>query len=428
MIEERYYIENDSIFRELSAGKLTATSKIDLDLLKKDAFTRPPELVWWQMHLQGANPSLVTQKQGELTILDLFCGCGGLTLGVTEAIQALGLDPIVKMAVDVDDDGLDVYSTNFRPKQVLHRNVSSLVDFQIYDRWEAAEFAYHPELLVPEVTGLKGKVDLLVAGPPCQGHSNLNNHTRREDPRNLLYLSVVAIGVALDVKGFIIENVPDVVNDKQGVVQTARVLLEKAGYTTTDYVLAAHELGCAQTRRRHFTVATKGIPVQLPTVAEIMKKPTVGIDWAIGDLLDKNSSPVMDTVPTLSAENQRRIEYLFDEDLYDLPNEVRPDCHKNGHTYKSVYGRLRWNQPSGTITTGFLTPGRGRYIHPLRRRVLTPHEAARIQGFPDCFSFTTENNPEPNRTSLSKWIGDAVPPILGYTAASCALTGIFSEK
>jgi DNA (cytosine-5)-methyltransferase 1 len=131
----------------------------------------------------------------------------------------------------------------------------------------------------------------------------------------------------------------------------------------------------------------------------------------------------MDLVPILSAENQARIDYLFDRDIYDLPNDVRPDCHKNGHSYPSVYGRLDWDKPSQTITTGFNSPGRGRYIHPSQRRVITAREAARIQGFPDNFVFMP-NDQVPSRSLLYKWIGDAVPTWLGYPAVLTALSGL----
>jgi DNA (cytosine-5)-methyltransferase 1 len=124
----------------------------------------------------------------------------------------------------------------------------------------------------------------------------------------------------------------------------------------------------------------------------------------------------MDDVPEMSEANRKRVDWLFDHDAFDLPNHQRPDCHKDGHTYPSVYGRMYWNQPASTITGGFLTPGRGRYVHPKRRRVLTPHEAARIQGFPDWFSFRPIDR-DPTRAELTKWIGDAVPPILGYAIA-----------
>ena len=68
--------------------------------------------------------------------------------------------------------------------------------------------------------------------------------------------------------------------------------------------------------------------------------------------------------PQLSEENLRRIDWLFDNEEYDLPNAERPDCHKEGTSYKAVYGRLRADRPSPIITTGFMTPGHGRYIHP----------------------------------------------------------------
>ena len=84
-----------------------------------------------------------------------------------------------------------------------------------------------------------------------------------------------------------------------------------------------------------------------------------------------------------------RVHHLFDNDLHDLPDEFGPPSRQGEETnsYTAVYGRMHWDRPAGTITTGFLTPGRGRYIHPTQRRGLTPHEGARIQGFPDTYNF-----------------------------------------
>jgi DNA (cytosine-5)-methyltransferase 1 len=135
----------------------------------------------------------------------------------------------------------------------------------------------------------------------------------------------------------------------------------------------------------------------------------------------------MDTVPALSEDNRTRIDWLFANDRHELPNEERPDCHKDGHTYPSVYGRMFWDKPSQTITTGFLSPGRGRYVHPTRPRVITPREAARIQAFPDSFRFVVDEQ-DPPRNALSKWIGDAVPPILGYAATLPLLIGLPDRK
>jgi DNA (cytosine-5)-methyltransferase 1 len=187
-------------------------------------------------------------------------------------------------------------------------------------------------------------------------------------------------------------------------------------------------LGAAQTRRRFFLIAvapwTQFAPVRLTHVRKSLSSPPRTLAWAIGDLLDAVPETVMDRGPVLSQDNLRRIDHLFDNDLYDLPDAVRPECHQAGTTYKSVYGRLRWDRPSQTITTGLLTPGRGRYIHPLRRRVLTPREAARLQSFPDGFRFVFPDTAEPSKLSLGKWIGDAVPPMLGYAAAVGAVAAL----
>ena len=82
--------------------------------------------------------------------------------------------------------------------------------------------------------------------------------------------------------------------------------------------------------------------------------------------MDTESDDPIDRPAELSAENMRRIAYLFDNDEYNLPDRLRPDSHKGGHTYPAIYGRLRWDKPAGAITTGFSSPGRGRYIHPAR--------------------------------------------------------------
>src|SRR5699024_2948149 len=134
-------------------------------------------------------------------------------------------------------------------------------------------------------------------------------------------------------------------------------------------------------------------------------------------------SDVMQSVPQLSAENQRRVHWLHDEDVYNLTNAIRPDCHKDGTTYTATYGRMYSDQPAPTITGGFLTPGRGRLVHPFQRRVLTPREAARIQGFPDWFEFAVDPAEAPTRTEISRWIGNAVPSILGFVAGLSALGG-----
>ena len=420
---EAYSLSEGRVVRTLSVGAKTWSSFVD----NRAEPALAADAAWWQSFLRGGTVYVdsAAGKPKKIRSVDAFCGSGGLTLGAAQAAIATGHVLESVAAIDVDEDGLAIHKANFGTKHLLHSNASSLVDWHVSGEGERSRFAYEPEILDPALAAEVGNIDLFVAGPPCQGHSNLNNKTRREDPRNLLYVTAVALGVGLRAKSIVIENVPEVVNDKSDVVGIAKALLKAAGYAWIDSgVLAADQIGGAQTRKRYFLVASRvGEPqaeLSIKDVAKGLKHGARSLEWAIGDLLsDLSKDPktgIMDTTPMLSADNLARIHHLFENDLYDLPDEVRPDCHKNGHTYPSVYGRLWWHKPSQTITTGFLTPGRGRYIHPLRPRVITPHEAARIQSFPDTFSFVVNPSTPPSRTGLQKWIGDAVPPLLGYAA------------
>jgi DNA (cytosine-5)-methyltransferase 1 len=268
-------------------------------------------------------------------------------------------------------------------------------------------------------------VDLFIAGPPCEGHSNLNNHTRRADPRNKLYVTAIALGVALRSRAILIENVPAVQLDRSGVVEDAVRLLRSSGYSVARRVLRADELGAPQRRQRFFLVAWLDGKLEehdpLSEAASVLAAPAAPVAWAIADLIDQPPTTILDKPPAVSEENQRRIDYLFANDLYDLPDAERPDCHKNGTSYRAVYGRMHWDRPAQTITTGFNASGQGRNIHPLRRRVITPREAARLQGFPDWFEFGPAGL-DIKRKHLAKWIGDAVHPVLGYAAGLAALT------
>lgn len=419
MIEEIIEYAAGKAERRVRAGSRSARSTIDIAGIAQ-ASSRP-EHAWWQAVLRGVRVEV--QRENPLQVVDLFCGTGGLTLGASLAVEAVGLTPVPTAAVDLDADALQVYRHNFSPSVAINGNVASMIDYHVYGRGSTAALAYRPELLSDGLSLHAIGADILLAGPPCQGHSNLNNHTRRSDPRNLLYVCVAAAAIALHAKMVVIENVPDVIADRTEVVSTARRILMDAGYYVSQSVLKASSLGGAQTRRRHFTIATQRPHAPVEEVARSLSKPAMTLRQAIGDLEQSAPRSFMDEVPVLSAENQDRVNYLFNHDAFDLPDDVRPDCHKNGHTYPSVYGRLHWDQPSPTITTGFMTPGRGRFIHPSQRRVITPREAARVQGFPDSFVFAQNESPLP-RKLLAKWIGDAVPTQLGYVAVLTALTSL----
>ena len=333
----------------------------------------------------------------------------------------------------------------------------------------------------------KGEIDLLLAGPPCQGHSNLNNHSRRDDDKNELYLVVPAVAFAWDIPLVIIENVEGVIHDVSGVVQQTEGLFKSHGYTVTRGVLAAHRMGWPQTRKRYFLIARKkGAPIPIDDVMEsfsIHDGQPLGVKDAIFDLMaekwfqrdNKKGNDVstddrkhMFTVPKYSPKEEARASYhasktkkgklkaidtlekiFLDEGILDrsvvqenfkrakeeirkrslqdllddqnLPTRLHNVTHWEETTYPTVYGRLNWDKPSGTITSGYMCSGRGRFTHPELPRTLTPMEAARLQGFPDSYDWKPEEGRTPRATDIAQWIGDAVPMPLGYAAAYSAL-------
>jgi DNA (cytosine-5)-methyltransferase 1 len=381
---------------------------------------RDPLLGWWDAYWTGSLPQ-VDEARGELRTMELFCGTGGLALGFRQAAAELGYRTTSVVAMDHDPEAVDVYARNHDTHWPIKGSVSQHVDFRLRGRGAAAKLKYPPQAISAPLSSMAGQLDVLLAGPPCQGHSHLNNHTRGSDPRNELYLTVPALAVALDVPIIIIENVPAVVNDSYGVVETTKTLLRDAGYHVHGDVARADRIGWPQRRRRYFLIATKGQPpLPLNEILAGLTQPARPVTDAFASLEDDPESHMF-RQPVMTNENVSRVDWLFDRDQYDLDFAERPDCHKDGTTYTSVYGRMRPHVPSPTLTTGFLSMGRGRFVHPTKRRVINPAEAARLQGFPDTYDFHLADGQPPSTLKLTKWIGDAVPMPLGHAAALSAL-------
>lgn len=378
---------------------------------------------WWAEFLRIKPPAQMGDGfQPKVRILDLFSSVGGLALGAVNAATLLGYGSVVEGAVDTDLDALRVHESNLKTQRTIHESVLDIVDLSIVQDRLSKRLRFQDPIMLPLGEGFES-VSLLTGGPPCQGHSSLNNRSRSDDPKNKLMLAMPAVAVALGINSVVIENVPNVVNDHGGVVNKTVELFESHGYFIERGIISAQELGWPQTRKRYFIVARLDkAPVPFAEVVRALRMQPSDLAWAIGDLLDEASvDDLMRSTPNLSKENEERIAWLFSNRKYDLENHMRPNCHKDGHTYPSVYGRMKWNEPAPTITGGFQTPGRGRFIHPKKRRVLTPHEAARVQGFPDWFDFASPSGGALTRTLLGKWIGDAVPPIMATAATISAI-------
>lgn len=347
----------------------------------------------------------VRMSAREIRAVDLFCGCGGLTLGIREAARGLGCGFRSVFASDINSGALALYEKNFQPDHIDARPIEEHLNGELGANCTDRE---------REFVRLVGHVDIVVAGPPCQGNSNLNNYTRRNDPKNLLYLRAVRCVELLRPHTVIIENVPGVKYEKHEVLQKAVAFLSGIGYKVSYSVISMRKLGVAQTRKRMILIASLVTDITLDQIQKGAMLPDRPLSWACGDLLAKyDGKSVFNSSAQHSLVNQQRMHYLFQHNLYNLPNEQRPDCHRlKPHTYPAVYGRMRWDAPAPTITGGFGCCGRGRFVHPLCERTLTPHEAARVQYFPDFFDFGGLK-----RTALATAIGNAVPARAGYVVA-----------
>lgn len=424
----RFSIRESNICQEIRVGEKSLLSERPRPSVSKFAFHESLRDEWWRSYLEG-KPCVPQKRTGVLSYIDLFASAGGLSLALKEAALSFGLKAESMFCADMDERALEVYERRLNPLFKFVGDINNLVDVDYLLGLDEIEHSLSEILLDDKLRQIVGEVDVVIAGPPCQGHSSLNNSSRYEDPRNRLFMHPVAIGIALQAKAIVIENVPGVRKDTSAVVDQACFLLKQYGYTFTDDVLKAEQFGWPQTRHRYFLVAVKGEIVEpLETFREELKHSGLPLEWAIGDLLNVQGDDVMTESALMSSENQERIQWLIDNDQIDLPDSLRPACHRDKpHSYGTVYGRLQWGRPSGTITTGFLTPGRGRYIHPELPRTLLPIEAARIQGFPDGYFSNLGLSRPIRRSEIVKWIGDAVPAPLGYPAMLCALFSLIKS-
>jgi DNA (cytosine-5)-methyltransferase 1 len=399
---EEFHLEGSSIVRSLyrrdgTVHRTALPAPTDLDLADLSAVF---DAAW----LRSRKKPQSAGKQGARTIVDLFSGCGGLTLGVSEACNALDLRPDVLLALDTDPVALNVFAKNFPDSSRDVSPIESLLEGALGDPLTEGERRLKASV---------GQVDLALGGPPCQGHSDLNNHTRRDDPKNSLYDRMARFAEVVQPEHMIIENVPGVVHDRSGVVARTWAALRRLGYFVEGGVVTASEVGVPQRRKRFVTIASRSRSVALRDCVRQFSRPVRTVRWAIGDLRRGPTGDVFDSAARHSPNNVRRIDFLFDNDLYELPDEHRPDCHRlKRHSYRSVYGRMLWDEPAPTITGGFGSTGQGRFVHPEVRRTLTPHEAARMQFFPDYFDFSGVQ-----RSGLQTLIGNAVPSKLAYVVA-----------
>jgi DNA (cytosine-5)-methyltransferase 1 len=389
----------------------TVTTEVPSNRTAIEYQERDFERDWLRSPIRPASASGRTRVR----IGDIFSGGGIFSLGVDEALRAVGLQPEHAFGIDFDRDAIETFGWNFAESVALHSDITSITSGAV---------GAHRSLSERDFLRSAGEgVDILVAGPPCQGHSDLNNHTRRDDPKNSLYFSVARMAELLQPSFVLIENVPGVVHDRSFVVQRTAEALDNLGYHISSKLVDMTCIGVPQTRRRFVLVASRKGRVDLDAALALQADDARPVSWAIDDLTDRYSADATyESSASHSTENRRRIDYLFDHELHELPNSERPPCHRDKpHSYVSVYGRMWWDRPAPTITGGFGSTGQGRFVHPLFRRTLTPHEACRLQFVPDFFTFPDGVG----RRSMQQIIGNAAPPKLSQTVIlGAAIQGV----
>ncbi|WP_108668547.1 DNA cytosine methyltransferase [Euzebya rosea] len=357
-----------------------------------------------RLYLQRRSAPTVDRSSPALHAVDLFCGVGGLSEGLAEAARAVGRQLHVALAVDSNDEMARAFRRNRSEARTFVGDVRTLLDSELDSPLSSRERQLRAEL---------GSIDFLVGGPPCQGHSAFNNRTRHADSRNALYTVMARAAQVLQPTHVIIENVPGATSDRSDVVRRTTDSLVQAGYEIDEGVVDVTDLGVAQRRRRFVVVASRLERPSLARTVAAHRRPTRSVGWAIGDLDGQAPDSLLDQQARSAGATRRRIDYLFRNNLHDLPNEQRPACHQGSHSYKSVYGRMHLDRPAQTITRGFYSMCMGRYVHPTRRRTITAHEAARLQHFPDSFDWSEITS----RGALALAVANAVPPRLSYSVA-----------
>ncbi len=354
-----------------------------------------------------------------LTVIDLFAGCGGMTVGFSQE----GFDPI--LAVEWDKFAAATYAANFGEGHVRAVDIAEVVDSEI------------------------PSVDLMIGGPPCQGFSNLGLK-RLDDPRNQMWRQYMRFITTAKPQAFVIENV-----DRFSKSPEFRMILDEvdngllSDYQISHDVLNAADYGVSQRRRRTIVIGSRVGRIDLPAPTHA-RQPSA----------DSGLQPwrtVRDAIAGLperpeTTELPRSVTEFFGEDMpgvfkgldihfgrdprplslarydavppgggrFDIPKDLLPRCWREKPTGTTdVMGRMRWDAPSLTIRTEFFKPEKGAYLHPQwerakRRRVnrvITHYEASLLQDFPKDFLWVG------SKTAIAKQIGNAVPAGLARAVA-----------
>lgn len=341
--------------------------------------------------------------------IDLFCGVGGLTHGLIKS----GIT--IRAGLDLDSSCKYAYEVNNNAK-FIDADISEVTGQEISKYWKDDE------------------IRILVGCAPCQpfsAHSNKLKDKEQGDKWNLLgeFSRLVKETSPVIIS---MENVPNLSN--QQVFKDFVAQLEQLDYKVQYKNVYCPDYGIPQKRRRLVLIASKLGEISLipPTHNKGNYKT---VRQAISHLAplengEKSKKDPLHFTTKLTDINLKRIKASIPNGTWeDWDKGLWLECHKkdSGKTYKSVYGRMSWDEPSPTITTQFFNYGTGRFGHPEQDRALTIREASILQSFPSNYKFVDDGG-DVIITRIGTHIGNAVPVNLGYAIGLSIIEHIITEQ
>lgn len=308
-------------------------------------------------------------------IIDLFCGCGGLSYG----FEMAGFEVIL---------GIDNWADALKTFSATHKNaVAHLADL----------YTLNPSEIL-EKYNIK-KPDIIVGGPPCQGFS-IAGKRMIDDERNKLYKGFVNFVDFFKPSAFVMENVPNIVSMGKGALKQQIIEdFEQIGYKVSSKILMASDYGVPQNRKRAIFVGLlNGKEFEFPKVQTENK---VTSFESISDLPEYNLEDGTQYPKTTESDYQKMIrngnEKIYNHQITNHSEQTISIISQvpDGGNYKSLpaelqqtrnvniaWTRLNSQKPSFTIDTGHR-----HHFHYEFNRIPTVRESARIQSFPDSFVF-----------------------------------------
>ena len=321
--------------------------------------------------------------------IDLFCGAGGLTVGLKMA----GFDVI--SAIEKEAIVSKTYNLNHPDVNIITGDIKKI----------------SPSELMGSLNIKQGELDLMAGCPPCKGFSSLRTKNKTAaafDDRNELIFNFLEFIEVFLPKVVMVENVPALASDERIKIFTSK--LEKLGYHIDGNSIViedASKFGVPQRRKRMVLLSSRY--GEIPRAEKKFSLTTVRD--AIGHLTQpKNSNDPLHNIEEKRTEKVKKIISLIPKDggsRAQLPYEYWLPCHKrypNG--FRDVYGRMKWDDVAPTITSGCTNPSKGRFLHPEQDRAITLREAALLQTFPIDYYFPIEFG----REKAALMIGNALPP------------------